>query len=430
MTGTLCRARFWLPLIALCAVVVSFATAAQARTAAAPLKIKPVSVVTTFTTAKFTVPTSTATTLNIGTGTDKTYLVGTPENRFKTKHVVTVRGLSPNTNYYALITVKNKAGKSAKVWKTFKTAAPGSAPATVTSNGNKLLLNGQPFFGILTDAYNNPCPDNNTTQGSASLGAFIFDAEDDQQFNCADGNPSDWGNSLNASLSGKAWWLERNAEAAQQLQSQGLTELLNWQATSERIESPSSRVYENPCSSSTQLFKVVSKDPKAAIFYQSLSTYPISPGRTTCTTPANLSMAFWTLVAGGGAGIEYVTKDQSGQFDVSGELQTQAAKLSKELAALGPAVLAGKKLTFGVSSSTAVREGGWQYGGVVYIVAVNTEPQPASDSFSMAGVGATAKAAQVMWEGRSTKVVGGKIVDNFGPYAVHIYKVIPVIRNK
>lgn len=131
-------------LTALCLGFVAATAAAQAQ-ATNGFKVSVEPIVTTFTTAKFAVATSVATRLTVATGTDRTYLIPTPD-RLKFRHVVSVRGLAPNTNYYAQVTATPKTGKAVKAWRTFKTAGPGSAPATVTTRGNKILLNGSPFF--------------------------------------------------------------------------------------------------------------------------------------------------------------------------------------------------------------------------------------------------------------------------------------------
>lgn len=416
MRGIVSKMRF-VALLFPCLVVATATSQAQSSTGVAP--------VVSFTTATFNLVTKPKAAVAISLGTDSRYLV-TARDRVRASHHITVGGLSPNTPYYGTLVITPVKGKSKTVRiAAFQTLAPGAIPATVTNSAGKLLLNGRPALLLLGgDGAYNPCPSEETLTGTAKLGVSIFDASD-SSYGCPDGQPAQWAQSLHSRLNG-LWWRERDTTAEQQLRSQGLAELIGWQAGVQVISSPSPQAFENPCLSSSRLFDGVSQaaKAKAVVFRQSLASHPILPSRDTCTTPANLSMAFWTVIAAGGRGIEYSTRDagHGSDFDVSNELKSQAAKLAAQMATLGPAVLTGKKVSLQQSPAGAVRYVAWQYGGAYYIIGVNTDNNPETSTFS--GTFLTrAKTAQVMWENRNLRMAAGKATDSFAAQAVHIYKV-------
>ena len=212
----------------------------------------------TFTTATFTVATGVPTKLVISTGTDKRYLVPTPD-RLRARHVVTVRGLAPDTAYNALVVATPKKGRPAKQWVEFTTLAPGDAPAVVTRLGNKLLLNGLPFYASLVDT-DNPCPDQ-VASGAANMKASILDYYTGSYVpTSCDGDPTlTWSAYLDNLLSGKLWLRASDNKVSgnnqsQALRNQNLKELLNWQAPTKIMQSPPG---DDPCTNATNLFKVM-----------------------------------------------------------------------------------------------------------------------------------------------------------------------------
>jgi hypothetical protein len=57
-----------------------------------------------------------------------------------------------------------------------------------------------------------------------------------------------------------------------------------------------------------------------------------------------------------------------------------------------------------------------------YIFAVRMEDSPAKATFSMAGMSGTAS-VEVIGETRTIRMRDGRFEDNFGPHAVHLYRV-------
>ena len=418
--------RFVALLTTLCLVVATATAQAQATKPAFKLTIKPT--VTTFTTAKFVVTTSVATRLTIATGTDRNNLVPTPD-RLKTGHVVSVRGLAPNTNYYALITATPKTGKAAKAWRTFKTAAPGSAPATVTSRGNKILLNGQPFFPIMVEGLT--CPDQPTISSNGSMGVDIFD--NGAMRGCLENQDSLQSiPELHAMFGGKMWLSDRNASDAQLLQ--GLPELLNWTTN---IAFLAAYNYVGGCgdyippSGSTAAGGIFTSIQRAShsgpIGYYTDVTNLVGPGKRFCLVAADLKVIFWTVVAAGGSGIKYNTQlpwDPSTGVSVNSDVQVAAAQVAAWMGTLGPAILSGKSVQIKSDPKSTVKLAGWQYGGHTYLVAVNTDSKATRATFSVPGLTATTT-AKVMWESRAVKFNNSTISDSFAPLAVHIYQVAP-----
>lgn len=424
-----------LALLVVCLAVA--AATAQARVnrtsdASTCTKVSFATVCPTLNTVKVSFATPKPTRASISTSVDKSFALTVLDSRYKKVHNITIRSEAPATTYNIRIMAIPKKGKSLVAIGSFATGAIGSVPATVTSANGKLLLNRVPFFPIMARAYN-PCPDQQTVNGTIILGVNIFDAQSEVH-NCLgdNQNPSQWGASLHSSLGSKLWWLERDITANQQLQSQALPELLNWQAVITSLYSPSQQVLENPCLTATQLFKTASSEAagkKATVFVTTLATHPITPSKTYCMNPQNLDMLIWAFIAGGGAGIEYSTKDAGNgpDFDVSTELGNEALRLASKIKTLEPAFLTGKKLTIKPGTSSPVKVGAQLYGGIIYIVAVNTDEGTSNASFSLTG-STTGQTAAVLWEGRSVKLNKGVIADRFASQAVHIYKIVPTTK--
>lgn len=414
-------ARF-VALMVLCLVV---ATAAAQAQATGGFRIGVAPIVTTFTTAKFVVTTPVATRLTIATGTDRTYLIPTPD-RLKFRHVVSVRGLAPNTNYYALITATPKTGKAVKVWKTFKTAAPGSAPATVTARGNKILLNGQPFFPIMVGAFT--CPDQEFVRNVSLLGTSILDFVGGT--GCGGDRtltPAERVQKMHTLLNGQVWWLERYArQEVDRQELQDLPELIGGQlSVLKNWEQP---IIEDVCSATTKLYSAVAQSTitQTVVYWASLAIAPHRSGEVWCLDGQSLKMAYWTVVSAGGDGVAYSTRDagNTSYFDVRPDVLAQAAKQSRQMATLGPCILTGKPVAVKSDTRSSLRFGAWRYGESTCIIAVNTKNTATIGTFGVDSL-AKAKTAQVMWEGRNVKVASGSISDRFAPLAVHIYKVLP-----
>jgi hypothetical protein len=144
-----------------------------------------------------------------------------------------------------------------------------------------------------------------------------------------------------------------------------------------------------------------------------------------CVTPARVRSLFWTAIAAGARGIDYATfggtASSNPDFAVSGAVRAQAARQASRLATLAPAILTGTPIPL-ASSSAIVRYGAWDFGGAIYLIAVNTASKAAKPTLLLQAL--AGKTAQVTWENRSRSLRGGALTDNFGPLAVHIYKIV------
>lgn len=414
----------------MCLVVATATAQAQVNTVFTPVCTASLNTAT----CRFT--TTMATSASMSVSTDKSYALTVLDIKPKKVHAITIRALAPATTYNIKVMATPVQGKPSVFVSSLPTGAIGSSvPATVTSANGKLLLNGVPFFPIMARAYKT-CPDQQTVDNTINLlGVNVFDAQDTQAV-CGGDNqdPGQWASSLHTILGNKVWWAEKNISSAQQLQDQGLQELMSWQAGTTLLYSPSQLVFENPCIAATELYKTTSRlaagSGKASIFMTTLATHPILPSRAYCINSQNLNMLVWAFIAAGGSGIEHSTKDSGNgpDFDVDPGLASGALSLANKIKSLEPAFMAGKKLQTPVSADSPVKYGAWLYAGVVYVVAVNTDEGVINASLPLSG--SLAEKASVLWEGRSLKVGKRVINDQFTSQAVHIYKILPAMTKK
>jgi hypothetical protein len=61
------------------------------------------------------------------------------------------------------------------------------------------------------------------------------------------------------------------------------------------------------------------------------------------------------------------------------------------------------------------------HGGRLYLFAVRMEPSAAKGTFALKGL--SQATARVIGEKRTLRVRGGRLEDDFGPYAVHLYEI-------
>jgi len=410
------------------AIVLGFTTAsaiaapAQAASQRSSLNIRQLNVVTTFTTAKFTVAANVATQLVINTGTDKVYMVSTPD-RSKLKHVVTVRGMAPNTNYYYSLVLTPKTGKARTVRNVFKTAAPGSSPATLSVRGSKILLNGQPFFPIMADSY--ACPTQADVTAIAQMGFNIIDGPN----SCSNEQTQDVQN-LHALLSGKLkLWYTPSPPRGNTLALQGLPELLAWPRgvsfTTEMSTGSCNRPADNKLLGKFYASLVHGAHLKTSMFYSNISNPPVQ-GKVNCLDNPSTYSLLWSVTSAGVKGIELTATPQwNTGMGVSTTLPvaTATSLFAKRLATLLPVILFGQKVAVRLNLSGTVEASAWRYGGVTYVIVVNLGTMAASQTTAVPGL-ASAKTAQVLWESRGVKVVDGSITDNYPRSApVHIYRI-------
>jgi len=136
----------------------------------------------------------------------------------------------------------------------------------------------------------------------------------------------------------------------------------------------------------------------------------------------------WTAIIHGVRGIYYFPERITPGFlfdntpaAVAAELTVQNARVASLAGVLQPYAVNPPSLAAVVP---APLEAGWRdtpQGR--YFFVLNLSPTARSaQTLSFSGVGA-ATSAEVVGEGRSVPVSGGRVVDDFGPYAVHVYRI-------
>ena len=147
--------------------------------------------------------------------------------------------------------------------------------------------------------------------------------------------------------------------------------------------------------------------------------------------PRHIRAEVWMAICGGATGIGYFThrwKPSYEQFGVPEENRKALARINAQITRLAPAIL-GRKLerSAAVSATDAKVDALFRrYGGHVYVFAVNYDEKQvkASPTFGIEGLEAGTE-IEVIDEDRTVKARAGAFTDEFGPLAVHIYK-LPV----
>jgi len=382
--------------------------------AVSPAFVGQVDVSTTFTTATFSLTTNVPTLLSIGTGTDTKYLLETADQR-RTRHTVTVRGLAPNTPYYALVRATDAARRTIKTWRRFETAAPGSAAAIVTNRLGRLLLNGQPWF-MMAAPVGTGCPASEVILGLKGLGVQVLSRE--SGFGCLRDNgdlTSDtaaWAEFLHGALGNKLFWLEHGPSYDVHSRPDSFPELLAWRLPLR--EFPIVPTFGESCDQRGRgepvIFDQVKKaSARAPAIYQGLALrrWLSTPNQKNCLTSTGLARIFWLTVAAGGDGFEVVAQDDvqdgNGTIDVSPDIRDQAALEARQLATLGPCILAGDPLPVRLDGKSGIRAAAWKYGTSTCIIAVNTRDNPVSTSLSLTAL-RRATTAKIFWNNRDLRI--------------------------
>lgn len=410
----------YLALASLCLVAASVTAQAQASV---PLLVPSVS--TTLNTASFKFTTSLPTKAVISIGTDKTYGL-TVLDRSKTSHWITVRSLRPATTYYYAVRATPAKSKPMAKTGSFMTNAPGSVPATMTTQNNKVLINGVPSFLMMVDGW--VCPTQQVIHDNAAMGLSIFAGV--LATSCPDADPAQGITSLHDMLAAnKAWWLGIGGDNGGTTQAD-LPELLNWEGSGiSFISNIPSLVGCNDHSTGVLYRNTLSLARSRPVVYHTL-LFDISSKVKNCINAPRLQSLFRTVVVAGASGVKFVTEPQAtpAGLSISQEVQDQSAKLASEVATLGPVILNGAPLMVKTNPASAVKVRGWLYGGVMYFLAVNTEGKPAAATFSTTGLNGQAT-VQVLGENRVLKVANGVLADQFESLdsfqGSHWYKVLP-----
>jgi hypothetical protein len=131
-------------------------------------------------------------------------------------------------------------------------------------------------------------------------------------------------------------------------------------------------------------------------------------------TPDTVRAESWLALAGGARGLGFFPADWPP------EVAPGIATVSKEIAALGPALLAPDQP---VSATPPVVAGARSHGGAFYVFGVN--PTHRSVHATIRAPGLHGASAVVLGENRSVPITDGAISDDFGPLAVHLYVAPP-----
>lgn len=417
MFGTLRIAHF-VALATLCLVVAT--TTAQAQTRSFTPVITPIGL----NTVKVSFTTPTPTTASVSTSTDMSFALTVLDVRPKKVHNITIRALAPATTYNIKVVATPVKGKASMLVSSFPTGAIGSVPATLTTVNGKTYLNGVRYFPIVPVGRH--CLDQALTDANLSMGIKLMPdplLTDLDECTGAATSPGE----LDNLLRGRAWVYGTWADSVQAIQ--GASAILDWQAKFRLLQEPGSL---QGCSeyfaSSAPLFAAVKAEAKKGpTMYWVVLVNQIDPNsKPLCLDGPGMRNVFWTSIIGGVQGLQYFTSMLvTGKMNVRDDVAEAAGAAASCMVNIGPAILNGKPLTVAIDPKSPVKLGAWRYGGVTYIVAVNTEKSSTSVSFSVPGMGGIV--AQTLCEpSRTLKLNGDSITDEFVPVDVHTYRVMPV----
>ena len=389
-------------------------------------------VTTTFTTATFTVTTSTPTRLTVGTGTDKANLVSTPDS-LRTDHVLTVAGLSPDTAYYGLVTATRVKGAPSRQWVEFTTAAPGSAPARVTTPGGRWLLNGQRFVPVVAWVLNG-CVTPALVVGNRAMNiqTMLVDPNNLAQAGCGD-TPTDQIPLVHQALTGKQmWWAYRgSADFVANPQDPNQAEMIGWPGSSSNPPTDWGIGNIVPCQikvpakywEKRYTGNSVSGPPGKAVYLSIDAT-----DQSSCQRLPTLDWTFWLGVVKTGPIGAFAFYTQSlvsnkSEFDVALPAQQRAAALTAQLATLGPVLTYGARTSIMQSAGASVGLQGWKYGGKLYVLATSVLTKTSSTSVGLPGV--KAGSVKAMFGTAQVRLKDGKLNVKLGGLATAWFVVAP-----
>lgn len=143
-------------------------------------------------------------------------------------------------------------------------------------------------------------------------------------------------------------------------------------------------------------------------------------------TPAQLRSEVWMAIIHGATGIVYFVHEWTGGLREDGifrhpEIVGEVATINRTIEKLAPVLnspsLPEKVLVADPALSIMVKA----YGDYLYLLAVSTKSVTLTASFAVPIVGD--KAVSVIDEDRTLSIVKGRLLDSFGSYGVHIYKI-------
>jgi hypothetical protein len=151
---------------------------------------------------------------------------------------------------------------------------------------------------------------------------------------------------------------------------------------------------------------------------------------TTRPTPAQIKAEVWMAIVHGAMGIQYFChrfKPTFSEIDCLEDAPARGAmtEINARIAALAP-VLNGPSVANGVTTTSSnagvpVDTMLKRNGGATYLFAVAMRGAPTTATFTLRGFPAIAS-AEVLDEGRTLAVTDTRLVDDFAPYGVHLYR--------
>jgi hypothetical protein len=398
--------------VAVCLVAVT--AAAQAQTTSPALNVKAVATINTVN-FQFTTPALTHVTVMMGT--DKTYGLTANDGAAKRRHNITIRGLDTSTAYLCRIQATPLRG-GPMIWQ-HPCPTQVAQHAKLSVRGNKLLLNGVPFFMRMGYVYN-ACPPEQIVTDNIKMGLNVLDNRDE---GCYDQNKlghNVTADELHAILKNQVLWLERNPDIMPMIQ--GMPELLNWPAginydpffTLGHCNTPADERMV-----STFFAQLTAKANKMPVVYW--TDVSSEPDQSNCIDGPSQYSILWSVVMAGVAGFNLRTQVASNPLagvQVNAGVKQATQLFAKRFATLQPVFLTGARLAVKTASNSAVRCQAWKFGGYTYVVAVNFSRQPAALKATLA----TSQKFVSLWPNKTVSSSPGTISGSFAPLAVHIYR--------
>lgn len=371
---------------------------------------------TTLTAAIISINTSVDTTASLSLSSDAS-LALTAVDGPKPSHRIVIRGLRPATTYtFSLKTAKPGETPETQTG-TFTTATYGSTHAAATISGKNVLVNGSPFFAIVSylhfvpGVFNETCPSPELLDSNVKAGIELLIGQTER---C---NLSDLGaaiTKLDGLLNGGLWWAEDSQPGYKGLDSElePLPEhLSNWSSLRYRgtiVGGPG--IYE--CSGNGH--GAVNARKAYAQITALAKRRPVEY-TAACQDEIHTPNETWLGIIAGARVLVFYDTHASG-IQVPG----LAAELPK-ITTLAPAFLNGRQLRLHIANDS-IRAAAWSYEGVTYVAAVNIGTRRVRAS--IAGLPSRA-AAEALWEGRHPHLQKGTLVDDYRPFGVHLYKLLP-----
>ena len=148
-------------------------------------------------------------------------------------------------------------------------------------------------------------------------------------------------------------------------------------------------------------------------------------------TPAQIKAEVWMALISGSRGLIYFVHEWKPKFNEHAILEdpenlAAVTAINREIQSLAP-VLNSPAIAVGAEATSSapdvpVAAMVKRHGGATYVFAVAMRGAKTRATFAVAALPASAK-AEVIGEDRTIEAAGGKFEDDFGPYAVHLYRI-------